>query len=1714
MGLLNVELEVQVGAKGIQTLAHSPQRARYTTDNVNILKSVTDKKYAETDPSHAANSNRKRAYGSDASEECASGVDPAFDENTVKKRKVESESDGVSELDSVLKQRQQAPTHSNVLVTCTNGDIDNSSTAGTTDEATVTRPTSIAGQAESSQAEASAPVSAVTQEVLGAAVGGDVDVHAHPHTAKTIQTHTIDTAQSLSANITQTHTASNEQAHTASNEQAHTANTTKPQSQPQPQLDTDKQCDTQTHPRTPPQEVVHASDHTKALTGAAGVTTCEGTQTHSSSQNPTEVYNQSNHSSTDQQIGDSTLVPNIPTPALSDSGDVGTTRTDAPHVGSSTDGVAMTAQVRVGELDTTDAARLAGVSDIGAVTSSTRHSTLQPLNSTPDANAGVCTGTRTDLDTLTATEAVAGGAEMGDMNAQAEQTQMGHGSVPVHDADSTTTPLNTATYARNSESADVGGSVRGQATTDAESVGDRCASVRSGESIVSGGTANDGNGQLTRSGMVGSSAPVDDTIQSPGLRVQEQVTLTAADNEHAQTQVQTSTNTHTHTHTDGGSIGTNISNSEALAPPSEPGVQATTTGSSMIGGRTDVSTGVQGLPAAAATDSSDGGASGQLTRPGVAAVVDVNTSITAETNNTGGAEGPITHPDKPPGRTRGPNFAGILVPAEAVEMAQLRKKDREEKPRKSVMVVKWLMDNYEMWDNHSIPRQSVYDKYEEYSKVHDLGPCNNATFGKLIRSIFPNLKTRRLGTRGNSKYHYYGIKEKDASSAPHQPRNGTHPASLYPVYHIRQQGPMTMATLEEAQEFVHQHTAHCMRVLERFASYSFEAVGHELSNFWSNLTPTILNAYLTHPEAKRVVAANDALVLQNTILTWFPSPLSMTRSQKLKSTRLFAKVAKNVLMDPIECLCKTDVYAQRLVTAEYFSRMLLRLTSLTHLAQAALSLLYSGDQVAQMIADWKRIDVSGVLWQAKEYCVCSFQTLQDLRVGFESVLNQRGSLPMWTAWIETILATHIHKRVSSHAQSHTHSQAQRHAQDTSSDHADATHAYTRLPTHAHAHTHGDEAAKEEQVSAKVFLGLFGLVGSMLIRNLTVKSAKSFGSFHLLRLLLDEYLTYLVERDETLPTTVSPLVAWPVNGLHAQAQPQPTGGQAGLPAHIQNTTQQQQQLQQQQSGVHARTHGHGGGYQAHAHAHMRGYDGGPLDYRTGLPLGTKGMKRETPVKLIPRPMMFPTQHPHMIGVQNQYIQPQPVGGGGKEDGGRRGQTINEESESSVQSAAHTSKQQRGDRIQGTQKNGKPGALRNTHRPKQNKPVGKQQEQTHTTKNKNVKQPQTAPTQPHTHARASQSNNVKRLVHEGQDQHTQQEQQQHTQQLQQQHLQKPRHRELGHAEAHTQQQPHHETYAHAHTVHTPQSQQQHRINRTYSASDTASCANDNNNGRTNDGERESTGDDVREKNEMCDNDNGLYSQGQMGHPPGQYSEEDMYTTHPSTHTQTLTHLERGLHLRSQDSHSSHTHLQRTQESSPETKAFANTDIIPITLTTRGSESTSMQGGSEDTREHQNKHTYRVGMHMYDDMAHNGIAYGSESGTHIQGQQTYGNEATGHGDMENSHRYAVDTQHVGHGIHRRKSSRHMHPQSVGIFPHTDNVSNEHNTQRAEAHSNEMGSDPWRDMQPTHEQRRGCGDFNAETFPLKSANEIADNYLAANDHFRRASTVSSGTNVVPRLN
>ncbi|KAK9236855.1 RFX DNA-binding domain-containing protein [Lipomyces kononenkoae] len=69
----------------------------------------------------------------------------------------------------------------------------------------------------------------------------------------------------------------------------------------------------------------------------------------------------------------------------------------------------------------------------------------------------------------------------------------------------------------------------------------------------------------------------------------------------------------------------------------------------------------------------------------------------------------------------------------------------------------WLMKTCQVSPHNAIPRNRIYARYAEICAHHKIKPLNPAAFGKLVKLLFPEIKTRRLGVRGKSKYHYCGI---------------------------------------------------------------------------------------------------------------------------------------------------------------------------------------------------------------------------------------------------------------------------------------------------------------------------------------------------------------------------------------------------------------------------------------------------------------------------------------------------------------------------------------------------------------------------------------------------------------------------------------------------------------------------------------------------------------------------------------------------------------------------------------------------------------------------------------------------------------------------------------------------------------------------------------------------------------------------------------------
>lgn len=78
----------------------------------------------------------------------------------------------------------------------------------------------------------------------------------------------------------------------------------------------------------------------------------------------------------------------------------------------------------------------------------------------------------------------------------------------------------------------------------------------------------------------------------------------------------------------------------------------------------------------------------------------------------------------------------------------------------------WIQTHLEEDPTVSLPKQEVYEDYRLFAVASKFEPMCVADFGKAMKYIFPAVKPRRLGQRGNSKYCYSGLKKKVRIDTP------------------------------------------------------------------------------------------------------------------------------------------------------------------------------------------------------------------------------------------------------------------------------------------------------------------------------------------------------------------------------------------------------------------------------------------------------------------------------------------------------------------------------------------------------------------------------------------------------------------------------------------------------------------------------------------------------------------------------------------------------------------------------------------------------------------------------------------------------------------------------------------------------------------------------------------------------------------------------------
>ncbi|CAI2731960.1 unnamed protein product [Schistosoma spindalis] len=164
----------------------------------------------------------------------------------------------------------------------------------------------------------------------------------------------------------------------------------------------------------------------------------------------------------------------------------------------------------------------------------------------------------------------------------------------------------------------------------------------------------------------------------------------------------------------------------------------------------------------------------------------------------------------------------------------------------SPVTVQWLVDNYETAEGVSLPRSTLYFHYLQHCNEHKLEPMNPASFGKLIRSVFYGLRTRRLGTRGNSKYHYYGIRIKPSSPLNHFIEDAGFSLRHYPNYHRQ-----TMEAAAEWKNFTNSS-------LNRLKSLSTNGNGVNSGSVGVGNTSVGLNNLTPHVHSTSHISCSNA----------------------------------------------------------------------------------------------------------------------------------------------------------------------------------------------------------------------------------------------------------------------------------------------------------------------------------------------------------------------------------------------------------------------------------------------------------------------------------------------------------------------------------------------------------------------------------------------------------------------------------------------------------------------------------------------------------------------------------------------------------------------------------------------------------------------------------------------------------------------------------------
>ncbi|XP_041661770.1 DNA-binding protein RFX6 [Cheilinus undulatus] len=423
----------------------------------------------------------------------------------------------------------------------------------------------------------------------------------------------------------------------------------------------------------------------------------------------------------------------------------------------------------------------------------------------------------------------------------------------------------------------------------------------------------------------------------------------------------------------------------------------------------------------------------------------------------------------------------------------------KDKKKQTQLTLQWLEENYIVCEGVCLPRCILYAHYLDFCRKEKLEPACAATFGKTIRQKFPLLTTRRLGTRGHSKYHYYGIGIKESSAYYHSVYSGkgltrfsgsklkneggftrkyslsSKTGTLLPDFpsaqHLLLEGNISR---EKVDTLIMMYKTHCQCILDNAINVNFEEIQNFLLHFWQGM-PDHLLPLLENPVIVDIFCVCDSILYKVLTDVLIPATMQEMPESLLADIRNFAKHWEHWLTSSLENLPEC-LAAKKLPIARHFVSSLKRQTSFLHLAQIARPALFDQAVVTGMVSDIDNVDLSSISSQPllstnstgdqdpdiySEYdSISVFQELKEL-------LRKNATVESFIEWLDSVVE---HKVIKP----------------------------------------GKQSGRSVKKRAQDFLLRWSFFGARVMHNLTLNNASSFGSFHLIRMLLDEYILLALE----------------------------------------------------------------------------------------------------------------------------------------------------------------------------------------------------------------------------------------------------------------------------------------------------------------------------------------------------------------------------------------------------------------------------------------------------------------------------------------------------------------------------------------------------------------------------------------------------------------------------